>query len=566
MRVRRKTFVGGALLLGCVTLLLLLSSPRTQNVQEEESEDPLLEQRLLDLQTRLHEAELLSKRREDELYALLSRLGPANGAAAAQGRKVATLAQGEAPAGNSTRSLTDYSAALQDIQRSVGGLQLPGIHSYLPHLTGHPEYLRPAVHLSKGRKGVSIAIGVPTIKREKSSYLVQTLSSLIQSLTAQESDDCLIVVFIAEPWDLKYADSVITLLKTNFPQSLDSGLLEVIVPPAGFYPNLDNLKETFGDTKERVKWRTKQNLDYAFLMLHSRPRAMYYVQMEDDVIAKPGYLTIMITFAKQQKEEWIMLEFSTLGFIGKMFKSSDVPTVVEFFLMFHADKPIDWLLDHLLWVKVCNPEKDAKHCQRMIQAVRRRFKPSLFQHIGTESSLKGKVQKLKDRDFGKAGLYRAHVNPAVQLASSLKTYLKYTLPKAYTGETFFWASSPNKGDIIDFKFTPPINIEKYLFRSGNTDHPGDVFRNTTLEIQPAKNVSVARAKALSVQSGVYTAELADTSPGFIAIGRFNDHGLAQGEIIEELNPIKVLRIHVHQAANAWVILSEIMIQEAKSRR
>lgn len=41
-----------------------------------------------------------------------------------------------------------------------------------------------------------------------------------------------------------------------------------------------------------------------------------------------------------------------------MFKTSDLPMIVEFFLMFHKDKPIDWLLDHILWVKVCNPEKD----------------------------------------------------------------------------------------------------------------------------------------------------------------------------------------------------------------
>ena len=27
--------------------------------------------------------------------------------------------------------------------------------------------------------------------------------------------------------------------------------------------------------------------------------------------------------------------------------------------MFYQDKPIDWLLDHFLYVKVCNPEKDA---------------------------------------------------------------------------------------------------------------------------------------------------------------------------------------------------------------
>jgi hypothetical protein len=43
---------------------------------------------------------------------------------------------------------------------------------------------------------------------------------------------------------------------------------------------------------------------------------------------------------------------------GKLFKSSDLPLVVEFFLMFYKDKPIDWLLDHLLFVKTCNPEKD----------------------------------------------------------------------------------------------------------------------------------------------------------------------------------------------------------------
>ena len=26
--------------------------------------------------------------------------------------------------------------------------------------------------------------------------------------------------------------------------------------------------------------------------------------------------------------------------------------------MFHKDKPVDWLLDHILWVKVCSPDKD----------------------------------------------------------------------------------------------------------------------------------------------------------------------------------------------------------------
>lgn len=44
---------------------------------------------------------------------------------------------------------------------------------------------------------------------------------------------------------------------------------------------------------------------------------------------------------------------------GKMFQAPDMTLIVEFIFMFYKEKPIDWLLDHILWVKVCNPEKDA---------------------------------------------------------------------------------------------------------------------------------------------------------------------------------------------------------------
>jgi len=41
------------------------------------------------------------------------------------------------------------------------------------------------------------------------------------------------------------------------------------------------------------------------------------LQLEDDVVTKPGYLTIMKDFVLGQKvNDWILLEFSHLGFIG----------------------------------------------------------------------------------------------------------------------------------------------------------------------------------------------------------------------------------------------------------
>ena len=35
-----------------------------------------------------------------------------------------------------------------------------------------------------------------------------------------------------------------------------------------------------------------------------------------------------------------------------MFKSLDLSLIVEFILMFYLNKPIDWLLNHILWMKV----------------------------------------------------------------------------------------------------------------------------------------------------------------------------------------------------------------------
>lgn len=46
-------------------------------------------------------------------------------------------------------------------------------------------------------------------------------------------------------------------------------------------------------------------------------------------------------------------------FLGKLFKCAELPWVIQFFLMFHNDKPVDWLLDHLVSTKVCSLDKDS---------------------------------------------------------------------------------------------------------------------------------------------------------------------------------------------------------------
>ncbi|KAI4786260.1 hypothetical protein KUCAC02_037240 [Chaenocephalus aceratus] len=204
------------------------------------------------------------------------------------------------------------------------------------------------------------------LRGEKPSFV---LKRTLESETGDTSP------FVLETADQQYASSVAENLKHLFPAEIQSGLLEVVSPSVHFYPDFSKLRESFGDPKERrheylkqqltwscrqkassvltllsrvrgrgspaaltpealllperdgnmnsdtvllwtCRWRTKQNLDYCYLMMYAQAKGTYYVQLEDDIVARPNFFTTMKNFALQQpSEEWMILEFSQLGFI-----------------------------------------------------------------------------------------------------------------------------------------------------------------------------------------------------------------------------------------------------------
>ncbi|XP_054248314.1 alpha-1,3-mannosyl-glycoprotein 4-beta-N-acetylglucosaminyltransferase-like protein MGAT4D [Indicator indicator] len=436
-------------------------------------------------------------------------------------------------------------------------VRLTNMHYYLPHLQKYEDGIFPNVILGQQRSGVSLVMGIPTVKRQKQDYLINTLHSLLYDLSEEQQNDCLIIILVAEV-NAEYVNSVAESVKSSFPKEVQSGILEVISPPASYYPDLSNLKKTFGDSEDRVRWRTKQNLDYSFLMLYAQPKGTFYLQLEDDIVAKRDYIQSIKAFASEQSQEWMILEFSQLGFIGKLFKSEDLPLIVEFFLMFYKDKPVDWLIDHILWVKVCNPEKDAVNCEKEKAKLRIRAKPSLFQHVGIHSSLPGKIQNLKDKDFGVNVLHKAHNNPPAIVNTSMKIYQQYTLEKVYKGKDCFWASAPVAGDYIHFTFLNPVKVEKYIFRSGNMEHPGDKLFNTTVEVLPADEML---RKELVDNGSKFNYPA--TRDGYLKIGAFAD-GIAAGRVNQSIGKIEAIRLSVHSDSPVWAILSEVLIKTSEN--
>ncbi|XP_014681774.1 PREDICTED: alpha-1,3-mannosyl-glycoprotein 4-beta-N-acetylglucosaminyltransferase B-like isoform X2 [Priapulus caudatus] len=478
--------------LGALTWLLLYSYAGNEALLKLH-----LEQGGVELRERLQYAEMLLQNRQKQILGLQQRLS--------------LMVDGGKSSVGDNNTITMGNITLSVMQGS-DQLVLPSIYSHLPHLLQHNESLLPSFSLSRGRTGVSLVIGIPTIQRQVKNYLLETLQSLLDAMTADDKQTTLIIVFIAES-------------------------------------SRDYIEAQAKEITSR--WRTKQNLDFAYLMMYSQSRGTYYLQVEDDIVAKPQFTSTIRNFiVSQTSSEWFMLEFSQLGFIGKLFKTKDLGQLSEFLLMFHMDKPVDWLLDHLLYVRLCLPDKDMGHCVRMKAKQRIRYKPSLFQHVGTHSSLKGKVQKLKDKDFGKVPLFRPHTNPSAKVSTSLKVYKQHTLEKAYAGQDYFWAHLPRDGDYVRFDFTPSIVVDKYIFRTGNTEHAGDIFLDTSVEVLPFNKIE--SLKPNQEKNSI-------TKDGFVRVGSFV-RGLANGTVPVTLGSISALRLVVHKQSLNWVVLSEISIQ------
>lgn len=259
----------------------------------------------------------------------------------------------------------------------------------------HPA--SPAITLFEGRQNVSLILGIPTVERENKSYLIETLDNLINNMNETERSDTLIVVFVGET-DGELVNSIASQIKLQFTDHVDSGLIEVIAPPVSYYQSLDQLRITLKDPVERVKWRSKQTLDYAFLMMYAQPKAKFYMQLEDDIVADPGFITNIHEYIKSSENfDWFILEFSSLGFIGKLFRTSDLPELITYLRVFYNDKPVDWLYIDFLSVQYCDQEKLI--CVGGSRKIKLRRTPTLFQHVGKFSSLKGKIQILKDKSF-----------------------------------------------------------------------------------------------------------------------------------------------------------------------
>ncbi|XP_048588048.1 alpha-1,3-mannosyl-glycoprotein 4-beta-N-acetylglucosaminyltransferase C isoform X7 [Nematostella vectensis] len=218
--------------------------------------------------------------------------------------------------------------------------------------------------------------GMPTVERRLNnktvSYIETTLDSLTSQLNQSDMDQILIIVLLADE-QRPPREKIRAMLSNRYRKLIDRNFLHLIEAPSNYYPPLTGLPRNFGDTPKRVHWRSKQAMDFVFLMQYCSGLAENFLVLEDDLKTDGNFLSAIKNCLNLHKGlDWVHLRFSIWMSFGKFYRESALTNLARYLRMLYFESPWDLLVDK--YHKRLRPDDMAYYCGQV------------FKHIGNHSS------------------------------------------------------------------------------------------------------------------------------------------------------------------------------------
>ena len=101
---------------------------------------------------------------------------------------------------------------------------------------------------------------------------------MINQTSDEDRREIFVVIFLAD-FDEAAKSATLVGLSNRFRKYIAQGFIRVIFAPNEFYPALSSMKTKFRDNPQRIFWRSKQNVDFAFLMCYFHGLSQYYLHL-----------------------------------------------------------------------------------------------------------------------------------------------------------------------------------------------------------------------------------------------------------------------------------------------
>lgn len=335
----------------------------------------------------------------------------------------------------------------------------------------------------------------------------------------------MVVIYLANN-DSKLNEQSAKEIEAQFGEHVNEGRLLVIESSLTGYPPLCPMEEFFLDIQEKALYRSKQNVDYAYLLNFCANLSLYYLMLEDDVVCANNFVLIIENYVQNELTSWTTVAFSSLGYIGKLYHSSDLIKLARFLLMFYDQMPGSLLLE--LFYQSQN--------QKSLTI----FRPSLFQHIGRVSSFHSVEKKLQDPEFQEDNEDFGDF-PTASCFTNIPVFANY-MPENVCppAKGLFWGMNVTSQSFFTIVFATPVVPQKIHIYTGSAEYNQDILHYGYVETGKFK-----------VHDGV-------TCMLFGRIGIFNN-GVFEMKDINNMDDIDCLRIQATAPQRQWLLIRRISI-------
>nr|XP_040133740.1 alpha-1,3-mannosyl-glycoprotein 4-beta-N-acetylglucosaminyltransferase-like protein MGAT4E [Ictidomys tridecemlineatus] len=204
-------------------------------------------------------------------------------------------------------------------------------------LLQHANYTLLAGALPQEKK--LLTVGISSVQRPQGSYLLDTLQSLFQVSSEAELKSIVVLVHLSDP-DPEWLSQTVANISGLFALHIKAKNLFVV---HGLLD--DSSLRNINQSSPCEELYFRQKVDYALLMNFASNLSDYFLLMDDNIFCTPNFVSSISRALSAWKEyPWVVLEFSSLTFSGKVFHSSDLSHLASFFLLFLKDTPTHLLL------------------------------------------------------------------------------------------------------------------------------------------------------------------------------------------------------------------------------
>ncbi|XP_016067051.1 PREDICTED: alpha-1,3-mannosyl-glycoprotein 4-beta-N-acetylglucosaminyltransferase-like protein MGAT4E [Miniopterus natalensis] len=298
---------------------------------------------------------------------------------------------------------------------------------------------------SQQRRKTWLAVGISFVPGEGQKNLLHTLASLFRASSKGEQKHLTVLVHLADSDFTRLRKTVEQIAGLFSPQIL-AGKLVLIHTPSDAYPTAGE----FRDEADGGNFYSKQNVDHAFLMSVAAKLSDYFLLLDHHVFCAPGFIThIRRKVEAMGSHPWVLLEFSNLGLLGKLFRSRDLPLLAHFLLLFSRNKPLDRLIPHF---RTLLAQKSPLLCR-----------PFLFYHrlsyYTVHHSHKARAAWSKDPFIPD--------NPPGAVFTDMQVFDVHFPWEAYTlDESFFWTYNASAGSHLTVILNHPANLSRVQVLTG----------------------------------------------------------------------------------------------------